>query len=324
MGGVHGSAKYILCAKSFDKTERMPDRPPPLNFHHLLYFWAVAREGQLTRAARHLRLSQSALSTQIRQLEARVGHPLFERRGRQLVLTEAGRVALEYAETIVGAGHELVATLKSGRAAARQVLRVGAVATLSRNFQRGFLAPLLDRAGVSLVLQSATLPDLLQRLRTHQLDLVLANRRVHEDAEHSWRCVRLARQPVSLDGHARRGRPFRWPDDVARLPLLLPGRDSEVRQGFDVLCERYGLRPTILAEVDDMAMLRLLARDLKAVALVPAVVVRDELRSGRLHEYHVIPDLFEDFYAVTVRRQFQHPLVRELLHRPEAAVLAMP
>ena len=127
----------------------------------------------------------------------------------------------------------------------------------------------------------------------------------------------------SLVGHARRGRPFRWPDDVARVPLLLPGRESEVRQGFDVLCERYGLRPTILAEVDDMAMLRLLARDLKAVALVPAVVVRDELRSGRLHEYHVIPDLYEDFYAVTVRRQFQHPLVRELLHRPEAAVLGM-
>lgn len=302
----------------------MPDRPPPLNYHHLLYFWAVAREGQLTRAARHLRLSQSALSTQIRQLEARIGQPLFHRQGRQLVLTEAGRIALDYAETIVGAGHELVATLKAGRAAARQVLRVGAVATMSRNFQRGFLAPLLDRDGVSLILQSASLTELLARLRTHQLDLVLANRRVHEDGENPWRCVRLARQPVSLVGHARRGRPFRWPDDLTRLPLLLPSRDTEVRQGFDVLCERYGLRPTIVAEVDDMAMLRLLARDLKAVALVPAVVVRDELRSGRLHEYHVIPDLYEEFYGVTVRRQFQLPLVRELLHQSEAEVLAMP
>jgi len=302
----------------------MPDRPPPLNYHHLLYFWAVAREGQLTRAAQHLRLSQSALSTQIRQLEARIGQPLFHRQGRQLVLTEAGRIALDYAETIVGAGHELVATLKSGRAAARQVLRIGAVATMSRNFQRGFLAPMLEREGVSLVIQSASLDELLARLRTHQLDLVLATRRVQEDAEHPWRCVRLARQPVSLVGHTRRGRPFRWPDDVARVPLLLPSRDSEVRQGFDVLCERYGLRPTIVAEVDDMAMLRLLARDLKAVALVPAVVVRDELRTGKLHEYHVVPDLYEAFYGVTVRRQFQLPLVRELLHRSEAEVLAMP
>jgi LysR family transcriptional activator of nhaA len=293
----------------------MPDRPPPLNYHHLLYFWAVAREGHLTRAAEHLRISQSALSSQIRQLEARIGQPLFTRQGRTLVLTEAGRIALEYAETIVGAGHELVATLREGRAEARQVLRVGAVATLSRNFQRTFLAPLFGREGVGLVLQSATLAELLARLRTHQIDLVLANRRVHEDADDAIRCVRIARQQVSLVGHARRGRAFRFPDDLARVPLILPSRDSEVRQGFDVLCERYGIRPTIVAEVDDMAMLRLLARDLEAAALVPAVVVRDELRARKLHEYCAVPGLFEEFFAVSVKRQFQHPLVRELLHR---------
>ena len=302
----------------------MPDRPPPLNYHHLLYFWAVAREGRLTRAAQHLRISQSALSTQIRQLEARLGQSLFTRQGRELQLTEAGRIALEYAETIVGAGHELVATLKEGPQAARQVVRVGAVATLSRNFQHAFLTPLLEETGVSLVLQSGSLGELLARLRAHTLDVVLANRRVHEDAEHAWRCVRIARQQVSLVGHARRGRPFRFPDDLGRVPLLVPSRDSEVRSGFDVLCERYGIRPTILAEVDDMAMLRLLARDLKAVALVPAVVVRDELRTGRLHEYAAVPGLFEEFFAVSVRRQFQHPLVRALLHRSADEMLAMP
>lgn len=300
----------------------MPDRPPPLNYHHLLYFWAVAREGNLTRAAAHLRLSQSALSTQIRQLEARLGQPLFVRQGRQLQLTEAGRIARDYAETIVGAGHELVATLREGPPAARQVVRVGAVATLSRNFQRAFLTPLFDETGVSLVLQSGSLGELLAHLRAHTLDVVLANRRVHEDAEHAWRCARIARQQVSLVGHARRGRPFRYPDDLARVPLLVPSRDSEVRAGFDVLCERYGIRPTILAEVDDMALLRLLARDLKAVALVPAVVVRDELRTGRLHEYAAVPGLFEEFFAITVRRQYQHPLVRALLHRSAEEVLA--
>lgn len=300
----------------------MPDRPPPLNYHHLLYFWAVAREGHLTRAAAHLRISQSALSAQIRQLEERLGQALFTRQGRQLQLTEAGRIALEYAETIVGAGHELVATLRDGEAHARHVVRIGAVATLSRNFQRAFLAPLLENEGVSLVLQSGSLGELLAQLRAHTLDVVLANRRVHEDAEHAWRCVRIARQQVSLIGHKRRGRPFRFPDDLAKVPLILPSRDSEVRSGFDVLCERYGIRPTIVAEVDDMALLRLLARDLNAVALVPAVVVRDELKSGHLHEYCAVPDLYEEFFAVTVRRQYQHPLVRAALHRPAADVLA--
>jgi LysR family transcriptional activator of nhaA len=299
----------------------MKSLPPPLNYHHLVYFWAVAREGHLTRAAQHLRLSQSALSAQIRQLEARFGQPLFNRQGRQLVLTEAGRIALAYAETIVGAGHELVATLREGQQASRQVVRIGAVATLSRNFQRAFLAPLLNEESVSLVLQSGSLGELLARLRTHELDVVLSNRRVHEDAEHAWRCTRIARQQVSLIGHRRRGRPFRFPEDVAKVPLILPSRDSEVRSGFDVLCERHGLRPTIVAEVDDMALLRLLARDLQAVALVPAVVVRDELKSGKLHEYCTVPDLYEEFFAVSVRRQYQHPLVRAMLDRSPATML---
>jgi LysR family transcriptional activator of nhaA len=299
----------------------MKSLPPPLNYHHLVYFWAVAREGHLTRAAQHLRISQSALSAQIRQLETRFGQPLFTRQGRQLVLTEAGRIALAYAETIVGAGHELVATLREGQQASRQVVRIGAVATLSRNFQRAFLAPLLNEESVSLVLQSGSLGELLARLRTHELDVVLSNRRVHEDAEHAWRCTRIARQQVSLVGHRQRGRPFRFPDDVAKVPLILPSRDSEVRSGFDVLCERHGLRPVIVAEVDDMALLRLLARDLQAVALVPAVVVRDELKSGKLHEYCAVPDLYEEFFAVSVRRQYQHPLVRAMLDRTPAAML---
>lgn len=297
---------------------------PALNYHHLLYFWAVAKEGHLTRAAAHLRVSQSALSSQIRQLEARVGQPLFHRQGRQLALTEAGTIALAYAETIVGAGQELVATLREGARTSRQVVRVGAVSTLSRNFQRAFVAPLFGVDGVGLVLHSGSLGELLGHLRSHSLDVVLANRRVHEDAEHAWRCIRVARQQVSLVGHRRRGRAFRFPDDLATVPLILPSRDSDVRAGFDVLCDRVGIRPTILAEVDDMAMLRLLARDMQAVALVPAVVVRDELRRGTLHEYSAVPDLYEEFFAVTVRRQFVHPLVRSLLHRRDEEMLAPP
>ncbi|HYW30558.1 MAG TPA: LysR family transcriptional regulator [Gemmatimonas sp.] len=298
-----------------------PDRPPALNFLHLMHFWAVAREGHLTRAAQHLRIAPSALSTQIQALEAYFGQPLFLRAGRRLQLTEAGRIALAYSETIVGAGHELVATLGDDKRHARQVVRVGAVATLSRNFQRAFLGPILAVPDVTLVLQSGSLAELLSRLTAHTLDVVLANRRVHEDADHAWRCVRVARQRVSLIGHARRGRAFEFPGDLARVPLILPSRDSEVRSGFDVLCERYAIHPTVVAEVDDMAMLRLLARDLKAVALVPAVVVRDELRTGRLHEYCAVPGLYEEFFAVTVRRQFQHPLVKTLLHRDPDAML---
>lgn len=294
-----------------------------LNFHHLHYFWAVAKQGNLTRAAAQLRVSQSALSTQIKQLEEQLGQNLFVRQGRSLGLTEAGRIALEFAERIFATGSELVATLKDGKGHARQALRIGAVATLSRNFQKGFVRPLLQRTDVELVLQSGSLAELLPRLGAHNLDLVLSNHAVQGDVDNAWRCQRIARQAVSLVGAPRpRARSFRFPDDLAELPLILPSTASDIRTGFDLLCEQLGVRFSILAEVDDMAMLRLLARAAPAAAVVPTVVVRDELRDGRLEEYCQLPNLYESFFAITVKRHYQHPLLKSLLERSERDILA--
>lgn len=294
-----------------------------LNYHHLHYFWAVAKEGNLTRAAERLHVSQSALSTQIRQLEEQFGLPLFERGNKRLVLTEAGRMALAYADTIFAAGQELVSVLQGERPRARSVLRIGSVSTLSRNFQENFLKPLFGRADVQLVLQSAGLDELLARLSVHALDLVLSNRRVPGDAQRPWRSRRVARQPVSLVGPPRRGgKAFRFPQDLAGLPLVLPSRESDIRAAFDLLCEQLEVRYEVLAEVDDMAMLRLLARDSGGVALVPTVVVQDELRSRKLAQYGEVPNLYENFYAITMQRRFEPPLLKSLLQRPEAEVLA--
>ena len=276
----------------------------------------------MTRAAGQLNVSQSALSAQIKQLEGQFGQALFTRQGRALELTEAGRVALAYADTIFAAGNELMATLRDGQRLERQVLRVGAVATLSRNFQENFVRPLLQRADVELVLQSGSMTELLARLSVHTVDVVLSNSPVQADANHPWRCRRIARQPVSLVGRPRAaGQAFRYPQELAEVPLLLPGRDNEIRAGFDLMCEQAGLRCRVLAEVDDMAMMRLLARDTDAVALLPAVVVRDELLGGVLQEYAVVPHLFESFYAITVQRHFEPPLLKALLKRNEADVL---
>ena len=293
-----------------------------LNFHHLHYFWAVAKEGNLTRAAVRLHVSQSALSAQIRQLEEQLGQPLFARVGRGLKLTEAGQLALSYADSIFDAGAELTALLREGRREERQVLRIGAVATLSRNFQENFLRPLFERTDVELVLHSGSLVDLLARLRVHTLDLVLSNQRVHASTDNAWRCQRIARQPVSLVGKPRpKRKAFRFPDELAEVPLLLPGRDNDIRAGFDLLCEQLGIRYRLRAEVDDMALLRLLARDSDSVALLPTVVVQDELRSGALVEYVVVPNLHESFYAISVQRRFSPPLLKALLKRTEAEVL---
>ncbi len=293
-----------------------------LNYHHLQYFWAVAKEGNMTRAAAKFHVSQSALSNQIRQLEAQLGQVLFERTGRALTLTDAGRLVLTYADTIYSAGDEMMTLLRDGGHLQTQSLRIGAVATLSRNFQENFIRPLLSKKDIELTLQSGSLDQMLKLLLAHGLDLVLSNRQVHADAGHPWRCRRIARQPVSLVGRPlNKRRAFRFPQDLAHAALLLPGRGNDIRAGFDLLCEQSGLKCRVLAEVDDMAMLRLLARDTKGIALLPAVVVRDELKAGDLVEYCVVPGLHENFYAVTLQRRFEAPLLKALLKRPGAEVL---
>ncbi len=299
--------------KSFDKKEQVD--VSRLNFHHLLYFWAVAREGHLTRAAERLHVSPSALSAQIRQLESQLGEQLFARERRSLRLTEAGRIVLSYAEDIFSLGEELLASVRGRGAGGPQRLRIGSVGTLSRNFQENWVRPLLKDTDVSISLESGHLEDLLPRLQRHQLDVVLANESVAGDAEHPWRCRLLTRQPVCLVGPpaAWRGRRFRFPEDLEGAELVLPGPRSALRSRFDALCEALGVRVDVRAEADDMAMLRLLARDSGAVALLPEVVVQDELEAGRLQVLCTVPGIEERFYAVTVPRRHHPAALKRLL-----------
>lgn len=292
----------------------------PVNLHHLRYFRAVAREGGLARAAARLNLSPSALSTQLRQLEERLGHALFERTGGRLALTEAGRIALDHAEAVVRAGEELVDTLRmrggGERPASPPVLRVGAVTTLSRNFQLGLLRRTLARGAARIVVRSGPLPDLLAALDDLALDLVLSNQPAPRDAGSPLASHLLDEQPVGLVSRPPPpGAPaFRFPDDLRSTPVLLPGPGGATRAAFDLLLDRAGVRPVVLAEVDDMAMLRLLARESPAgVALVPPVVVQDELRAGLLVERVRVPGLAEGFWAVTRERRFPNPLLAEVL-----------
>ena len=284
-----------------------------LNFNHLRYFWAVAHEGGLTRAASRLNLSQSAVSVQIQKLEHQLGHPLFERVGRRLVLTEAGQIALDYADTVFAAGEELMNTLGERPVDRLQVLRVGALTTLSRNFQMEFLRPLVGRADVELVVRSGTMRDLLSQLEAHTIDVVLTNNTAPPDARSPLRNHLLNEQPVSLVGRPRSGRKFRFPESLATEPLLLPSRDSEIRVAFDRILETAGIQPIVLAEVDDMAMLRLLAREREGVTLVPPIVVRDELESGVLVEHCRVPELSERFYAIVRTRRFPNQLLADVL-----------
>jgi LysR family transcriptional regulator, transcriptional activator of nhaA len=285
-----------------------------LNLHHLRLFRAIARDGTLTGAARQLNLSQSALSTQLRTLEAALGQDLFDRQGRALILTEAGRIALDHAETIFRTADDLTATLReTGRA--RRALRVGALATLSRNFQMQFLTPLIGRADVEVVLRAGNQDTLLRGLESLALDVVLTNLVPAQDAASRWLVHPIASQPVSLIGAPARigATPAALPALLARHPLILPTRETALRAGFDTLMAGLQITPMIAAEVDDMAMIRLLARADAGLAVVPPIVVRDELDSGHLLLAADLPGITETFVAVTLQRRFANPLLAAVL-----------
>jgi LysR family transcriptional activator of nhaA len=283
------------------------------NFHHLHYFWAVAHEKNLTRAAQRLHVSQSAVSMQIQKLEGELGHPLFERRGRQLVLTEAGRIALDHADAIFARGDELQSAL-GDKGPRRRVLRVGSIATLSRNFQLGFLRPLFAQGDVELVIRSGALPEMLRALEAHLIDVLLANTAPARDAATPWVAHAIDEQPVSLVGLPTMARGKRSLEVLlGSEPLLLPSAETSIRAGFDALVNRLGVRPRIAAEVDDMAMLRLLAREGLGLAVVPSIVVRDELVSRKLVELAPLPRLEETFFAITLARRFPNPLLKLLI-----------
>lgn len=285
-----------------------------INYNHLRYFYFVAHAESLTEAAGELHISQSSLSVQIRTLESQLGHELFERRGRQLILTEVGRLVLDYADAIFRTGDDLLYQLAHRSEVTRRVFRVGAITTLSRNFQISFLRPLLEMEDVEVVVSSGSLEQLLHQLETHRIDVALTNTAPVRDAATPWVSHLISDQPVSLIGGVD------VPDSegslaelLAAYPLILPTLDSNIRIAFDALVERLGIAVTVRAEVNDMTMLRLIARECIGLAVVPPIVVQDELDTGILREIRKIPDLHETFYALVLKRRYPNPLLRHLI-----------
>ena len=282
-----------------------------LNYHHLRYFREVATEGHLGRTAARLNVSQSSISLQIKQLEDRIGQSLFDRAGRSLVLTEARRIALDYADRIFSTGDELLSTMNQTGAASRQ-LRVGALSTLSRNFQLQFLRPLIANGSFNIILKSGNTKLLMEDLTTQALDVVLTTEVPHNENGVYFAAQKIAEQTVGLHGRPDFMVRKNLSDLLQNAPLILP-TESVIRAGFENLIVKLGVQPNIVANVDDMAMVRLLAREGIGVAVAPAVVLADEIIAGSVETAPFELGFVEPFYAVTLPRKFPHPALVDLL-----------
>ncbi|QZA82343.1 LysR family transcriptional regulator [Deefgea piscis] len=284
-----------------------------LNYHHLNYFWQVAKEGNLTKAAERLHVSQSALSSQIAQLEHNMGVQLFARQGRRLILTEIGQTTFSYADEIFRKGGELESLLLTGENTQQRTIKIGMLATMSRNFIESFIEPLIQQGNSKYSLHARGQARLLNELANHQLDIVLSNIDVSGSDDNLWKCQLLARQPVAIIGQPTLALGAIFSADYAAQDWILPVDESPIRSAFDAFCALHQFQPKIVAEADDMAMMRLLARDSNALTVMPEVVVKDELKLGKLHRYMILPNVYEHFYAITVQRHLPNQIVGDLI-----------
>jgi len=250
---------------------------------------------------------------QIKALEDSLGAALFQRVSRRLVLTEAGQIALDHADRIFSVGNQLLQTFKADQTFIPP-LRVGAVSTLSRNFQLQFLRPLFAGGTSDLSLRSGSTPALLNELKTLGLDVVLSTAVPGPEDGATFAARKIAEQAVGLHGRSDRIAYQTLHDLLRNEPVILP-TDNTIRTGFNALVAQLGVTPRIAARVDDMAMVRLLARDGIGLAVAPSVVVADELRSGTLATASFDLGISEAFFAVTLARQVTHPALSKLLER---------
>lgn len=267
-------------------------------------------EGNLTRAAGRLNISQSALSIQIKLLEERLGHALFDRSSKKMTLTEAGRIALEHANRIFAVGNHLLTTLEQ-RMLADTPLRIGALSTLSRNFQIRFLEPLIADNTTRIVLRSGDPETLYRDLSLLEIDVVLTTEPPTTQAEAGLRARLIDRQPAALIGQPSLMKKAGLKTMLQTVPLIVP-TDNAIRTGLARLAARLDVTPNVVAEVDDMAMVRLLTRAGAGVAVAPTVVLADEIASERVVRAPYDLGIVEEFYAVTIDRLFPHPLLERL------------
>ncbi|MFT3830586.1 MAG: LysR family transcriptional regulator [Opitutaceae bacterium] len=285
-----------------------------LNFHHLRYFWTVAKEGGLQQAADKLHVSPPSISAQIRELEEALDVKLFRRSGRRNVLTDAGQIALRHAEEIFGLGNDLVSSLRQRPTARALKLHVGVADSLPKLVTYEILKPALELPGVHLVCREGKIEELLGQLGLHRLDIVLADEPASSSVKFRAFNHRLGESAVafcaapSLAGRLRRG----FPKSLDDAPALLPVENTPLRRALETWFRARRVTPRVIGEFEDLALMKVLAAEEQGFVPVPSVVLRESIERYGLREIGAAENCREEFYAITAERKISHPAVTVL------------
>jgi LysR family transcriptional regulator, transcriptional activator of nhaA len=282
-----------------------------LNYHHLLYFWVVAREGSIARATKELNLTQPTISAQLRQLEESLGEKLFEKSGRGLVLTEAGKIALRYADEIFALGRELRDTLKDRPTGKPLRVTVGIAEVMPKLVAYRVLRPAFDAAKeVEIVCREASTETLLGLLGQHEVDLVLT------DAPAAGRVLRAFNHQLGESGTTFFAAPsivstYRrdFPRSMNNAPMLMPGAATQLRRALELWLDAHAITPKRVGEFDDVALMAAFGGGGVGIFAAPTAVEREIETQYRVGIVGRAPTLKERFYAVSAERKIQNPIV---------------
>ncbi|CAG0996391.1 Transcriptional activator protein NhaR [Rhodocyclaceae bacterium] len=295
-------------------------RPDDLNFRHLLYFWAVAKEGSITRAADRLGLSVQAISTQLGQLERQLGQALLAPQGRSLKLTEAGRTVLAHAEQIFQVGDKLLRVLGEP-GITRPRLAVGITDAVPKLVAFHLLADVL-RPPLSVRIEciEGDLERLLGDLAVNRLDLVIADRSAPQQANLRLHSHPLGKAEIAFFGtpnlHKAHHRHF--PQSLDGAPVLLPARSNPLRGAIDAWLESFDLRPVVIGEFSDSALLKTFGRAGLGLFPAPATMQEDLRVQFGARPLGRLDGVWENWYAIAPQRRIQHPAVAAILQRTDA------
>ena len=294
-----------------------------LNYHHLRYFWEVAREGGVKKAADKLHVSQSTISAQLQLLEKSLGQKLFRRSGRGLALTEAGQQALNYAEEIFALGQELLEGTKQGPTARPLRLQIGITDSLPKLVAYQIIKPAFKLAyAVQAVCREGKAADLLSQLAAFRLDLVLADEPAPSSLNTKAFNHLLGECAVSfcavpaLAGKLRRG----FPLSLNGAPALLPTANNALRRSLEKWFHAHAIRPRLVAEFEDAALANMAAADGLGFVAVPSLVVKEATTRYALLLIGRAERCREQFYAISTERKLAHPAVQAITSQAQAAL----
>lgn len=289
-------------------------RPDDLNYRHLLYFWAVAREGGVTRAAERLGLSVQTISTQLGQLERQLGQALFAPQGRSLALTEAGRTALIHADQIFQAGEKLRQALAEG-VQTRPRFAVGVTDAVPKLITFRLLEGVL-RPPLALRVEciEGEFEHLLGELALNRLDLVIADRSAPQRANLKFHSHLLGNADIALFGSAELHKRFQkgFPRGLDAAPILLPARRDPLRAAIDAWFETHEMRPDVVGEISDSALMKTLGRAGLGLFPAPAAMRAEILAQFGAKPLGNLQGIRESWYAISTQRRIQHPAVTSI------------